>query len=442
MPTKKSNLEAIIKKLFENNAAITLKKIAAAASLSSDNPSDRRAVQRALSALIDQGIITTQGIARARVYLPTTRFAAQTASIYKTELTKAKEPIEYNPGFLNSYIPNKTHYLNDTLRAKLMLLGRVEPVIRPAGTYARSILNRLLIDLSWNSSRLEGNTYSILETQRLIEFGEIAQGKDAFEAHMILNHKNAIEYIVELTQEKNISAHELRSIHALLSYNLLDNLSSCGRIRQIAVNISGSLYRPSDNPYLLQECFNQFIDKFNQINDPFEQSFFALVHISYLQAFEDINKRTSRLAANIPLIKMNLKPFSFIKVKQEDYVQALLAIYEKNDIGLLRDWYSGAYQQSARYYSAIQQSPDMFKFKYQTLIKKIINELILKKTPGNLLHSEIKKLIAAQRLPIIDSEQLLHAIETEIISLHEDNIANFKIKPSEFLLWKSFSNKI
>ncbi|MBP9726449.1 MAG: Fic family protein [Gammaproteobacteria bacterium] len=440
MTTKQSNFEAIIKQLFENNATITLKQIAAKAGLSSNNSSDRRAIQRALSALIDQNIISAQGAARARVYLPRTTFAAQTISLYKTEPIKAQEFIDYNPGFLNSYIPNKTYYLDDPLREELMLLGRVEPVIRPAGTYARSILNRLLIDLSWNSSRLEGNTYSILETQRLIEFGETAQGKDAFEAHMILNHKNAIEYIIELAQEKNISAHEMRSVHALLAHNLLDNPSSCGRMRHIAVNISGSLYRPSDNPYLLQECFNQFIDKFNQINDPFEQSFFALAHISYLQAFEDINKRTSRLVANIPLIKMNLKPFSFIKVKQEDYVQALLAIYEKNDIGLLRDWYLRAYQQSARYYSAVQQEPDILKLRYHVLITKIINELVLKKTPGNRLHSEIKKSIAAQRLPITDSEQLLDAIEIEIISLHEDNIARFKIKPSEFLLWKSLSN--
>ena len=435
MVSKKTNFEAIIQFLFEHNATITVKQIASAAGLSSDNPSDRRAIQRALSTLIDQDVISAQGTARARVYLPKIRLAAQTVSIYKTELIKAKNPIDYNPGFLNAYIPNKTSYLTEAVRHELMTMGRVEPVIRPAGTFARSILNRLLIDLSWNSSRLEGNTYSILEAQRLIELGETAQGKNAFESQMIVNHKDAIEYIVELANEPKITAHEVRSIHALLSYNLLDTPGACGRIRNIAVYISGSLYRPSDNPHLLQESFDQFIEKFNQINDPFEQSFFALVHISYLQAFEDINKRTSRLTANLPLIKMNLKPLSFIKVKEENYVRALLAIYEKNDITLMCDWYFGAYRQSARYYSAIQQEPDLFKLKYKTLIQKIINALVLRKTPGEQLHREIKQFIAAQRLPIIDSEQLLNIIELEIISLHEGNVANFKIRPSEFREW-------
>lgn len=436
MNTKKTDFKFIVKSLFQHNASITLKQIAAASGLSADNPSHRRSIQRALSALIEQGIIASHGAARARIYLPKVSFASQNISIYQTELIEAKNPVDYNPGFLNAYIPNKTFYLNETLRQELMTMGRVEPVIRPAGTFARSILNRLLIDLSWNSSRLEGNTYSILETQRLIELGETAQGKDIFEAQMILNHKEAIEYIVELTSEKNITPHEVRSIHALLAYNLLENPGACGRIRNIAVNISGTLYRPSDNFHVLQESFNQFIEKFNQINDPFEQSFFALVHISYLQAFEDINKRTSRLVANVPLIKMNLKPFAFIKVKQEEYVQALLAVYKKNDINLMADWYFGAYQQSARYYSAVQQEPDIIKLKYKNLIQKIINTVVLKKIPGNRLHNEVMQLIASQELPLAVNEQLLNSIELEIISLHEGNIANFKIKLNEFEQWK------
>jgi len=349
---------------------------------------------------------------------------------------REKNPIDYNPDFLNSYIPNQTFYLNQSLREKLMQLGTVEPVVRPAGTYARSILNRLLIDLSWNSSRLEGNSYSILETQRLLEFGEAARGKDAFEAHMIMNHKNAIEYIIGLAEEKSISALEVRSIHALLAYNLLHKNTSCGKIRSIAVNISGSAYCPSDNPYLLQECFNKIIEKFNQIDDPFEQSFFALTHISYLQAFEDINKRTSRLVANISLIKNNLKPLAFINVKQDEYVQSLLAIYEKNDTQLLSEWYLWAYQQSVRFYTGVQQEPDIFKLKYSELIKKIINQLVVSKILGSRLHDEIRYALAEQRLSIADKEQLLHVIETEIIELHDANIAHFKIRPEEFAQWQ------
>src|SRR5690606_34036034 len=115
----------------------------------------------------------------------------------------------------------------------LLSLGQVEPQIRPAGTYARNILDRLLIDLSWNSSRLEGNTYSLLETKRLIELGQSAKGKDFTEAQMILNHKGAIEYIIEISGEDQVSAQDVRSIHGLLSENLLGDPSASGRLRQI-----------------------------------------------------------------------------------------------------------------------------------------------------------------------------------------------------------------
>lgn len=120
---------------------------------------------------------------------------------------------------------------------------------------------------------------------------------------MIINHKAAIEYIIESVAEEKINMHTVCSIHALLSENLLGDSSASGRMRNIAVNISGATYMPSDNPHILQEYFQLFIDKLNCINDAFEQSFFALVHLSYIQAFEDVNKRTARLVANIPLIK-------------------------------------------------------------------------------------------------------------------------------------------
>ena len=116
---------------------------------------------------------------------------------------------------------------------------------------------------------------------------------------MILNHKGAIEYIIESAAEKKITSHEVFSIHALLSENLLGDSSASGRIRQIAVGVGGTNYMPLENPHVLKECFQVFIEKLNLIEDPFEQSFFGLVQLSYMQAFEDVNKRTARLIANL-----------------------------------------------------------------------------------------------------------------------------------------------
>lgn len=448
---KKIDLQSTILTLLEEKNAITLHDVAASTGLSTESATNRRAIQRALSALIKSNIIEAQGSARARVYIKFSRtenknsFKNIQLSIDGLKLLQkiqqplhTKIPVGYNPHFLKSYHPKKTPYLNASIRATLFSIGNAEPIIRPAGTYARTILNRLLIDLSWNSSRLEGNTYSLLETKRLIELGEFAEGKNLMEAQMILNHKNAIEYIIDSIDEKKISAHEVCSIHALLSENLLGDQSACGRIRQISVGISGTNYLPLDNPHVLKDCFDIFIEKINLIDNPFEQSFFALVHLSYLQAFEDVNKRTARLVANIPLIKHNLKPLSFIDVDQHDYVLSLLGVYENNDLSLLRDFYAWAYEKSTQRYSALQQTvgePNLFKLKYRKNIYDIIRKIILDNVPAKQQVNKIKKLIAELELNPEESAQLFQAIEIEIMSLHADNIARFKIRPSEFQRW-------
>ena len=203
--------------------------------------SERKAIRRVLISLMDQGIL------------------------------QSRTPIGYQQKFLRSYVPNLTFYLSESERLDLLSIGRVENRVRPAGTYARQILSRLLIDLSWNSSRLEGNTYSLLETKRLIELGENTAGKKASEAQMILNHKAAIEYLVELTGKDKINACVVCSVHALLSENLLGDPSASGRMRKIAVSVGGTTYIPLENQHVLKECFEIFISKLNQIENPFEQ---------------------------------------------------------------------------------------------------------------------------------------------------------------------------
>lgn len=420
------DLETTILNLIKTKSYVKLSDIADAAQLPQSS-ANRRAIQRALANLLKQHLIEAKGKARARLYFLQTAISAELL------------PISYNSNFLNDYEPNKTFYLGSAIREELHQLGKAEDTARPAGTYARNIFNKLLIDLSWNSSRLEGNTYSLLETKRLIELGENTEGKDITETQMILNHKAAIEYIIESADEKNMSAHEIYSIHALLSDNLLGDSSASGRLRKISVGISGTTYQPIDNPHLLEEYFHIFIKKFNLIKDPFEQSFFSLVHLAYLQPFEDVNKRTSRLVANIPLIKQNLKPLSFVDVTQKDYTSSLLGVYEKNDMSLLRNLYVLAYKKSALRYSAIQQStgePNLFKIKYRKEIQDIIQHIILNKTTRDLTVPTIKKLMATLNLNHNDASQLFQLIENEIINLHDGNIARFKIRPSEYAAWK------
>lgn len=281
---RKTTIEVAILRLLAEKSEITLRDAAQASDLSESDEADRKAIRRVLNSLINRGILEPRGAARARAYVrvvhapaakplpPEARQAvvfknvalsreAETLLQYISLPVHARIPVAYNQNFLRSYEPNATFYLDETRRMELFNIGRAESVARPAGTYARTILNRLLIDLSWNSSRLEGNTYSLLETRRLIELGENVPGKDASEAQMILNHKSAIEYIVETAEEKEISAHKVRSVHALLSENLLGDPGACGRIRRIAVGVGGSTYIPLENTRIFWKGVSRSLSK-------------------------------------------------------------------------------------------------------------------------------------------------------------------------------------
>jgi Fic family protein len=458
---KKADLEALVFALLKERKEINVPDVAQAAGMLKSDEGDRKAIRRVLAGLVERGLLEARGAARARVYGACASIVAEVQRRqgdskpfkdiplsqeslrllkYISQSLQAREPVGYNQDFLQSYVPNQSFYLTHTQRAELVKVGTAESIERPAGTYARNILNRLLIELSWNSSRLEGNTYSLLETKRLIELGESASGKNAAEAQMILNHKGAIEYIIESAAEEKITTHEVCSIHALLSENLLGDPSASGRVRQIAVGVSGTNYVPLENPHSLKECFEVFVEKINLIENPFEQSFFSLVHLSYLQAFEDVNKRTARLVANVPLIKKNLRPLSFMDVDKDAYASALLGVYERNDISLLRDLYLWAYTRSAQRYSAIQQSmgePNLLKLKYRSDIHEIIRTVILEKVAGSQVVHRIQSLMEMKKFPVADASELFKLIEIEIISLHDGNIARFKIRPADFQEWKS-----
>ncbi len=456
---KTAKLETLILNLLAKEPEVSIRSIAGVVGVSADDDTERKAIQRALKSLEKKDLIAPRGSGRSRVYVrsehalaiqnvdpaPDSFRGIELSSEskrfldYVAQSTNERTPVGYDQDFLRAYEPNKSYYLSPEQRNRLLAVGQVEAVERPAGTYARNILTRLLIDLSWNSSRLEGNTYSLLETKRLIELGETASGKDVAEAQMILNHKSAIEYIVESAQEERITSQEIRSIHALLSENLLGDPAASGRVRSIAVAIGGSTYVPLENPQVLNECFDLFVEKVNEINDPFEQSLFSIVHLSYLQAFEDVNKRTARLVANIPLVRENLRPLSFTDVDQAAYVKALLVVYEKTDISLMRDLYVWAYHRSSQRYTAIQQAmgePNLLKLRCRTAIQEIVRSIILEKVPGERVVDEIRELLNAQNIPEAEREDVFNLVENEFISLHDGNAARFKVRPSEFEAWK------
>ena len=343
----------------------------------------------------------------------------------------------YQTEFLDSYQPNDSYYLSAQIRQKLSEMGKAGQSKQPAGNYIRKVLDRLLIDLSWNSSRLEGNTYSLLETQRLFELGESAEGKAAEEAQMILNHKAAIEMLVDQAEDIGFNRYTICNLHALLSDNLLPDPSACGRVRSKPVGIAGTVYYPLDVPQVIEEQFDRILEKTGAIKDAFEQAFFIMVHLPYLQPFEDVNKRVSRLAANIPLVNKNLCPLSFIDVSQKTYIDGLIGIYELNRVEYLRDVFVWAYERSCARYSAVRQSlgdPDPFRLKYRVKVGEYVAEVVHGLMDKHEATGWIAKKAAAE-VPAEDKARFIEVVETELSGLHEGNIARYRLKLSEFKDW-------
>lgn len=374
--------------------------------------------------------------AQAEVYVPLSGDAPKLRAWVSRPITLRK-PVGYDRAFLDNYRPNETFYLNDPdWRARLREIGRVPLDPIRGDTYARGILNRLLIDLSWASSQLEGNTYTRLDTVKLIEHSQEAAGKDHLETQMILNHKRAIEFLIQPAEEFGFNTYTFMNLHALLSENLLQDPAASGRLRQGTVEVQGSVYRPLDVPQLIRELFDQILEKAAAIRDPFEQSFFLMVHIPYLQPFADVNKRVSRLAANIPFMRNGLCPLSFVDVPRPAYIDGTLAVYEHTRVDLLRDVFTWAYERSCQQFKAIAVAlpePDPFRLKYRNELTEIVGDVVRAGSQGTSV--EIRKRCATL-VPEQDRLRFAEMASEELKNLHEGSIARYRLRLSEFRAWR------
>lgn len=422
---------------------------------------NRRTLQRRLKRLLEDRRIITEGesIALVYKYVPSVITPDSTVHTISSDVVEVepyipisseggiirdlvrqplmrRKPIGYHRSFLEEYEPGASFYLSKSLRADLHEMGRTPDAEHPAGTYAREILNRLLIDLSWASSRLEGNTYNRLDTRNLIEFGQTAEGKDARETQMILNHKAAIEMLIEEADQVGFSTFTFQNLHAILSENLLGDEDACGRLRRRPVDIAGSVFHPLAMPQVLEECFRLLLHKAAAIPDPFEQAFFVMVQLPYLQPFEDVNKRVSRLGANIPFFRNNLCPLSFIDVPEQPYIDGTLGVYELNQVDLLRDVFIWAYERSCQRYLAITQTltdPDPLRIRYREQLIEAVQAIVRgRKIPST---QNIQQLADAL-VPENDRQAFVKMALDVLLHLHEGSVARFRLRLSEFQAWK------
>lgn len=443
-------MDEITTLLEQNPAGLARGKIAEKLSFSINT----KTLQRRLTHLSDVGRILKTGNKKAAKYYPVQPPTApdkghikdKPNEVFSPESQRALKFLEtplylrpktsYKRELLESYVPNRTAYVPQDMRKKLIAHGTRYDEALAAGTYARQICQRLLIDLSYNSSRLEGNTYSRLDTEKLVEAGVSAEGKVHEETVMIMNHKEAILFLVENAQEIELNSLTIRNLHHLLSQDLMANPEACGNVRTIEVDIGKSTYKPLGNPHVLKELFELLLLKARKIEDPFEQSFFLLVHLSYLQAFEDVNKRTSRLSCNIPFIKFNLCPLSFTDVSRDDYTAALLAVYEQNNLMPMLELYCWAYVRSCEQYGVVRKSLgeiDAFRVQYRQQRKDVMGIVVKNGLHGKQAEDFIENFCREQSINNID--KFIAMTLADLSTLHAGAIIGLGITEAQLYAW-------
>ena len=295
-------------------------------------------VKRILASLVDNGSVLVSGQGRATRYSVSPQaqvtMELNIDTYFEKETDEREIQTSFNFDLINETLPNvelftaeEKEHLN-TLQAQFT--HNVEG-ITPAEY--RKEMERLGIDLSWKSSQIEGNTYSLLETERLLKEKQTASGKTKEEAVMLLNHKDALDFVLaDPKYLREISVRRIEELHTLL----VKELDVDKGIRKRRVGVTGTNYRPLDNEYQIREALEDTCRLINSKENVFEKALLALVLLSYIQAFADGNKRTARITSNAIFIANRYCPISFRSVDSVDYKKAMLIFYEQNNISAFK----------------------------------------------------------------------------------------------------------
>ena len=295
-------------------------------------------LKRMLASLVEKGNVTVVGQGRATRYSISAQ--AQVTMDIDVETYFKKETDErvvksgFNFALINEILPKVEIFTaEETERLNALQKQFKHNLQGISDTEYRKEMERLGIDLSWKSSQIEGNTYSLLETEKLLKERQTASGKTKEEAVMLLNHKDALDFILDNPDYlKKLSVRRIEDIHSLL----VKELDVDKGIRSRRVGITGTNYRPLDNEFQIREALEESCRLINEKESVFEKAILAIVLLSYIQAFADGNKRTARIISNAILIANNYCPISFRTVDSIDYKKAMLIFYEQNNLSAFK----------------------------------------------------------------------------------------------------------
>ena len=300
-------------------------------------PSDST-MKRLLSAAVKEGNIETAGRGPATKYKLTPQahvtMPLDLAAYFNKDIDEREVQESFNFDLIRDVLPKVEIFTKEeleVLNAAQMEFGKNTEGMTELEY--RKEMERLGVDLSWKSSQIEGNTYSLLETERLLKDKQTASGKTKEEAIMLLNHKDALDFVLDAPDYlKELSVHRIEDLHSILTKELEVDRN----IRHRRVGITGTNYRPLDNEFQIREALEDTCTLVNGKDNVFEKAILTLVLLSYIQAFVDGNKRTARISSNAILIANGYCPISFRTVDSIDYKKAMLMFYEQNNIAAFK----------------------------------------------------------------------------------------------------------
>ena len=300
-------------------------------------PSDST-MKRLLSAAVKEGNIETAGRGPATKYKLTPQahvtMPLDLATYFDKDIDEREIQESFNFDLIRDVLPKVEIFTKEEL--EVLNAAQMEFEKNTEGMTEleyRKEMERLGVDLSWKSSQIEGNTYSLLETERLLKDKQTASGKTKEEAVMLLNHKDALDFVLDIPDYlKELSVHRIEDIHSILTKELEVDRN----IRHRRVGITGTNYRPLDNEFQIREALEDTCTLVNGKDNVFEKALLTLVLLSYIQAFVDGNKRTARITSNAVLIANGYCPISFRTIDSIDYKKAMLMFYEQNNIAAFK----------------------------------------------------------------------------------------------------------
>ncbi len=303
-------------------------------------------LKRALQELVTEGLIITIGELKSRKYEVSPAYDIIRPIDVDKYFEKEIDERTIQSSFNQTLVRDTLKHISVFTKGELILLNELQEKFKSNSTKLsaseyKNELERLAIDLSWKSSQIEGNTYSLLETERLLKDKETAAGKTKDEATMLLNHKYALDFIIDNPDYISpLAVSSIEDIHSIL----IKDLDISRNIRSRRVGISGTNYKPLDNEFQIKEALEDMCTIINSKENVFEKALLALVLISYIQPFSDGNKRTARIISNAILMNNHYCPISFRTIDSVEYKKAMLVFYEQTNINPFKKVFIGQFE--------------------------------------------------------------------------------------------------